>query len=110
LRAAQLRFGNEDCKTVLQRVCHTFIEYGWWKDQSGQWLMADAFAWNDGKPLPDSAYPGPLVERNEGFEEWSWGAVKISIAILDSDRAKEILNSRPSHPTSSSDSEWLAVR
>jgi hypothetical protein len=112
LRAAELRFGGATavaCKATLARVCPTFIDHGWW--QSGvTWLMADAFAWNNGQPLPASAYPGPLVERNEGFEEWSWGAVMISVRFMpDSDRAARILVAMP--PAESvADAEWRAVR
>jgi hypothetical protein len=111
LRAAQLQFEGADaiCQPLLARVCRTFVEYGWWLDSHG-WQMADYHDFNDGAPLPSEAYPGPLVQRREGFEEWSWGAVKICNAVLhQSQRAQALLQALPA-PSKVVDAEWIAVR
>lgn len=110
LRAAQLRFpaAAETCRVILERVCRTFAEYGWWRDANG-WHLADYHAFNEGQPLPPEAYPGPLVVRREGFEEWSWGAVIISHVLAPSARTAELVAAVPS-PTKVADAEWLAVR
>lgn len=110
LRAAQLRFPAiaDLCQSILLDVCRTFIEHGWWKDSTG-WHLADYHAWNGGQPLEPGAYPGPRAVRREGFEEWSWGAVMIAHAILNSARSRELLAEVPV-PRKVVEAEWIAVR
>lgn len=119
LRAAEVYFGQPIARVILQRACASWIAYGWWHDGAA-WRMADVVAYLGGQAPPISAYPTatnprpvepPLVDRTEGFEEWSIGAVLIATRVLDGelrDKANQILEAFP--VASVRDAEWRSVR
>lgn len=119
LRAAELYFSEPTAGVILRRACASWIAYGWWHDGLA-WRMADVVAYLGGQAPPANAYPTvtnprpvepPLVERTEGFEEWSIGAVLIATRVLNGelrDKANQILAAFP--VASVRDAEWRAVR
>lgn len=121
LRAAELRFGSQVARRVLERAGAPWIST-WWQDPSKGWVMADVVAVRDGRLPGGNEFPTwaggawtvpvepPVVERSAsfGFEGWSPAALRAVAATAPEGQARAralvLLGSQAWDP------EWAASR
>jgi hypothetical protein len=77
LDAAELTRPNDLAKVAIKDLCRTLIEFGWWVEDSGRWVIGYAVEWHEG-----GAAPGPDSRRTNhygtDFDNWAWPAVRAA--------------------------------
>lgn len=120
LRAAELRFGSQVARQVLERAGPPWVST-WWSDANKGWCMADVVAVRDGRLPQANEFPTwaggawtvpvepPVVERSAsfGFEGWSPAALRaVAATAPDPTRARALAILA----ASAWDPEWVSAR
>lgn len=105
-------FGVEAAKDVLDRCVPAWLDHGWYHI-ADRWYMADAVSLEAIRggyvayPEPP-AKATPTAERREGFEEWSYGSLRIAAVLGHAPAAQIYANVFPKDPDVE-DCEWAAT-